>query len=152
MKRLSKFVATVSFIGYCPFAPGTVASLAAVPLYILVRNNSTIYYLVTALLLSAGFWSISRLKPELIKKDPSYIVIDEFASLLLVYIFIPFSVKFLVTGFILFRIFDILKIPPIKKLERLPGSPGIMLDDIACAILTNLILQILNYSFHSWMA
>lgn len=148
MRRIYKLIATVFYIGYIRVAPGTLASLAALPLYVLVRNNSALYYSTTVLLLVAGFWSISRFKVQLIKKDPSYIVIDEFASIFLVYLFIPFSVKFLVTGFILFRIFDILKIPPIKKLERLPGSLGVMLDDIACAILTNLILQILNHSFH----
>ena len=65
--------------------------------------------------------------------------------MLLVYLFVPFSAKFLITGFILFRIFDIFKIPPIKKLQAYPAGYGIMLDDIAAAILTNIVLQVLRF-------
>jgi len=145
MQKLSRLIATVCFIGYFPLASGTMASAAALPLYILIKNNAFVYFFTTAALVALGFWSSSRAGRDFSENDPHEIVIDEFSSMLLVYLFIPFSVKFLITGFLLFRFFDIFKIPPIKKLEKLPGARGIMLDDIAAAILTNLILQVLTF-------
>ena len=141
MRKISKLIATVFFIGYIPFGQGTAASLAALPIYILVRDNLILYFLLVVFSLAVGFWSSSVAEDSFQKKDPPQIVIDEFSSLFLVYLFIPFSLKFLVTGFLLYRVFDIFKIPPIKKIQRLPAGYGIMLDDMASAILTNLILQ-----------
>lgn len=152
MQKISRFIATVCFIGYSPVASGTIASVAAIFLYILIKDSIFIYFSLTALLLIAGFWSSSRAKQYFAGEDPHEIVIDEFSSMFLVYLFIPYSPKFLITGFLLFRFFDIFKIPPIKKLEKLPGGLGIMLDDIASAILTNIILQALNFSFRPFFS
>ena len=143
-QKISKLFATVFYVGFVPVAPGTVASLLGVFLYLLVRNYPTLYFSLTAILLAVGFWSSTAAEKNFSKKDPRQIVIDEFSSVLLVYLFIPFSLKFLIIGFLLFRFFDIVKIPPIKKLEALPGGLGIMLDDIAAAILANFILQVLR--------
>lgn len=144
-RKLSKLIATVFFVGYIPLAPGTAASLAGLGLYLLIRNNSILYIFVTVSVLILGFWSSSLCEKDFRKKDPHQIVIDEFSCMLLVYAFIPFSPALLSIGFILFRFFDIFKIPPIKKLEKLPRGYGIMFDDIAAAVLTNLILQALRF-------
>lgn len=144
-----RLIATVFFVGYSPVASGTLASLAALFVYILVRNNALLYFSLTLLLLIAGFWSSERARNYFSGSDPHEIVIDEFSSMLLVFLFVPFSARLVVTGFFLFRFFDIAKIPPIKKLESLPGGFGIMLDDIASAVLANLILQMLRFSFPS---
>lgn len=151
MRKLSRLIATVCFIGYVPFASGTVASLAGLGAYLLARNNAPLYFTLTALSLVLGFWSASAFVRHSSEKDPSEVVIDEFSSMLLVYLFIPFNVKLLITGFFLFRLFDVFKIPPIKRLEKLPGGAGIMLDDVASAILTNLILQVLNCGFRFFL-
>lgn len=132
-------------MGYFPIASGTVASLAALFLYFLIKENNLIYFSVTVLLLLLGFWSSSRAKESFRGEDPHEIVIDEFSSMLLVYFFVPFSPKLLVAGFLIFRALDIFKLPPIKNMERLPRGYGIMLDDIACAIFTNLILHLLRF-------
>jgi len=147
MQKIRKITATLFYIGYVPFAPGTVASLAALPIYYLARNNTPLHLALAGAFLAIGFWSSQKAKAIFGEDDPPQIVIDEFASMFLVYLFIPFNVRFLVIGFVLFRLFDILKLPPLKRLERLPGGFGIMLDDIACAVYTNIILQVLNYSF-----
>ena len=97
------------------------------------------------LLLILGFWSSSRAEKYFSKKDPGQIVIDEFSATLLVYFFIPFNPKFLIAGFLLFRVFDVFKIPPMRKLQAFPAGSGIMLDDIASAILANLVLQMLRF-------
>ncbi|NQU95535.1 MAG: phosphatidylglycerophosphatase A [Candidatus Omnitrophica bacterium] len=144
MQKISKLFATVFYVGFVPVAPGTVASLLGVLLYLAVRNHPALYFSLTAILLAVGFWSSTVAEKNFSKKDPREIVIDEFSSVLLIYLFIPFSLKFLIIGFLLFRFFDIVKIPPIKKLEALPGGLGIMLDDIAAAVLANLILQVIR--------
>lgn len=146
MKKISKFVATLYFIGYSPLAPGTVASLLAVFVYLLIKNNPFLYFSLTVFLLALGFWSASGAEKDFPGNDPPQIVIDEFSSMLAVYLFVPFNWKFLIIGFLLFRFFDIFKIPAIKRLEALPGGYGIMLDDIAAAALTNIILQVLRFS------
>ena len=144
-QKISRLVATLFFIGFCPLAPGSVASILAVGAYLLVKNNALIYFFLTGVSLILGFWSANLAENSFTGKDPRQIVIDEFSSMLLVYFFIPFSWKFLIIGFLLFRFFDILKVPLLKKLERLPRGYGIMLDDITAAILTNIILQILRF-------
>lgn len=144
MQKIGKFLATLSFVGFIPFAPGTAASLLGVGVYLLVKGNTPLYLSLTAAFLTLGFWSSSVAEKAFKTKDPRQIVIDEFSSMLLVYLFIPFSLKFLIIGLALFRFFDIFKIPPIKKLQRLPGGYGIMLDDIAAALLTNIILVIIR--------
>ena len=144
MQKIAKLIATVFFVGFCPIAPGTAASLLALPIYYFLRESPYVYLLITIGLLVVGFWSSSRAEKEFGRKDPGEIVIDEFSAMLIVFLFIPFQVKFMVIGFFLFRIFDILKFPALKRLERLPKGYGIMLDDIAAAILANLVLQVIR--------
>ena len=147
MRKISKLIATLFYVGYIPLAPGTLASALAIPIYILLRNNQGAYLITTVIFLCIGFWAANTAVTAFKEKDPPEIVIDEFSSLFIVYLFLPFSPKIVVIGFIIFRILDIFKIPPIKKLESLPKGWGIMLDDIAAAILTNIILHLLRF-FH----
>ena len=145
MKKIAKIVATLFFIGYIPVAQGTIASAAALFMCFFLSRYPAAYIAVTFALLALGFWASSCAESEFGKKDPREIVIDEFSALFIVYLFIPFTLKTAIIGFLLFRALDIFKLPPIKKLEALPGGWGIMLDDIAAAILTNLILQVLVF-------
>ena len=71
------------------------------------------------------------------------IVIDEACGMLLALFFVPMTIFSVILGFFIFRILDILKPPPAKRMEKLTGSLGIMFDDIVAAIYTNLILQII---------
>jgi phosphatidylglycerophosphatase A len=81
------------------------------------------------------------------KKDPSEVILDEFAAMPLVFLFNPHvyggatSLVFILLGFLLFRLFDITKPFGIKALEKLPGGFGIVLDDVMAAIYANLALQ-----------
>ncbi len=140
-----RLLATCFYIGYLPLMPGTWASLAALSIYYLLRDHHLLYVGLTLFLLIVGFWVSTKAEDELGSKDPKEIVIDEFSSQLLVFIFIPFNLINLFLGFLLFRMLDIFKLPPIKKLECLPKGWGIMLDDIAVAIFVNLILQIKRF-------
>jgi phosphatidylglycerophosphatase A len=79
-------------------------------------------------------------------KDPQFVVIDEVAGQLIALIAVPLAWKTFLTGFILFRAFDILKPPPIRQLERLPEGTGIVLDDVAAGIFALAVMQLLLHS------
>lgn len=76
-------------------------------------------------------------------KDPHKIVIDEYACLLIPLYFIPQRILPLAITFVLFRIFDIIKPWPIRKLEDLPGGWGVMVDDLGAAIYTTVVILII---------
>ena len=145
MRKIAKYIATLGFIGFMPVAPGTFASALAVPLCVLLSGWPVFYTVATVLLIVGGVWASSMAEEALGVKDAPQIVIDEFSAMFIAYFFIPPTPAFIITGFILFRFFDILKIPPIKKIHSLPKGYGIMLDDLAAAIFTNLILRALLY-------
>ncbi len=85
---------------------------------------------------------------KLLGKDSGYIVIDEFCGYLISVLFIPKNISYLLAAFVLFRAFDILKPPPIRKIEEtVTGGAGIMLDDVLAGIYTNICLQLWRYLF-----
>ena len=75
-------------------------------------------------------------------KDPGFVVIDEVAGQLITFIAVPVSWQSLLLGFILFRGFDIVKPPPVRMLERLPGGVGIVIDDVGAGIYALLVMQL----------
>ncbi len=138
-----KYIATLGFIGYLPFAPGTFGSLVAFALFILLKPNPFIHILIVFLLIPVGIVSSHHAEKLFDSKDCGHIVIDEFCGYLLSVALLPFSYAQAVIAFFLFRFFDILKPFPIKKMEStLSGGKGIMADDIMAAIYTNLSLQV----------
>ncbi len=138
-----KAISTFFYVGYLPFIPGTLASIVALFLFYLARNSGLAQVFLTLAVIILGFLVSGRAEEVFNKKDPKYVVIDEVAGMLLSLAFIPYDIRIAVIAFILFRIFDILKPFPIKRLEKLPGAAGIMCDDIAAGIYTNIILQII---------
>jgi len=85
---------------------------------------------------------------KILGKDSKHIVIDEFCGYLLSVAFVPKNTGYFLAGFILFRVFDVLKPPPIRKVERIvPGGAGVMLDDILAAVYTNICLQLWKLLF-----
>lgn len=101
-----------------------------------------VFFSITAAVTVAGIYVSSLAERILNQKDPGHIVIDEFAGYLVSMMFLPVTAGYLIAAFVLFRGFDILKPPPIRGLQNLPGGWGVMVDDIAAGIYTNLILQI----------
>lgn len=137
-----KYIATIGFIGYLPFAPGTFGSLVAFAFFILLKPTPFIHILMVFLLIPVGIVSSHHAERLFNSKDCKRIVIDEFCGYLLSVALLPFSYVQAVIAFFLFRFFDILKPFPIKKMESLSGGKGIMADDIVAAIYTNLVLQV----------
>ena len=140
-RRLGLVFVTCGYIGYLPFAPGTWASLLGCALlYVLpgILNNPV---LVIALAVAAVL-CINRM--DLPEKDPGYIVVDELAGMCVTMLGQGTGFPSLLKGFILFRIFDILKPFPIRRTEGLPKGYGIVADDIVAGIYANAALLLLG--------
>ena len=135
-------VATVGGIGYIPKLPGTAASLVGLWISWLLRFNPAAQIAGCLIATGLGFWSAGPTARALGQKDPSVVVIDEVAGMMLTLLLLPAKAWVYLAGFILFRLFDIWKPGPIRRMERLPGSVGIMFDDLAAGILANLLLRI----------
>ena len=139
-QRLSQCLATVCGLGYVPIAPGTVASIAAVALWYWLPLSGAGQRLVLYIVTVVGIWAAGSWARRVGKDDPSEVVIDEVAGMWLVLVGLPKTLPILLIGLLLFRLLDIVKPPPMKQLERLPGGWGIMLDDVAAGAIARLIL------------
>ncbi|MFA4889464.1 MAG: phosphatidylglycerophosphatase A [Candidatus Omnitrophota bacterium] len=142
MKLLTKAISTFFYLGYLPAVPGTFGSLAGLGLFYLLKDNYPVYIIFTALAVALGFFTSGAAEKLLRKKDPSCIVIDEVAGMLLALLFLPADIKVVITAFVFFRVLDSLKPYPACQLQGLRGSLGIMSDDITAAMYTNIILQV----------
>lgn len=142
MRKKVELVTSFFYLGHSPFMPGTMGSLGGLIVYFLVRNNDILYAFSILFLFTLGVLFAGESEKVYKRKDPSMIVIDEACGMLLALFLVPFNLYSVILGFFLFRIFDILKPPPARRLEKLTGSLGIMFDDIIAALYTNIILQI----------
>ena len=146
-ERAVLFTATGFFIGTVPFAPGTFGSIIGLPICFLISRLDILTALIcTILFILFAIWMAAAAEKVLKKKDPGEIVIDEIAGLIVTFMGIPFTLKSVIVGFILFRAFDILKPFPIGLLEKkVAGGPGIVLDDVLAGLYANLILRLAIY-------
>jgi phosphatidylglycerophosphatase A len=153
MKKIARIISVGFGSGLSPKAPGTCGTIAALMIsliYLTILEPPDLYLrILFALFMTLiGILSISIILedyPEDTKKDPQEIVIDEFAGFFTTILFTPWTFPGLLVGFLLFRFFDITKIGPVKKLELLPGSYGIMLDDIGAGVFAGVVLFLVSY-------
>ncbi|MDO9263299.1 MAG: phosphatidylglycerophosphatase A [Desulfosalsimonadaceae bacterium] len=140
-------VATCGFIGKIPFAPGTFGSIPGLLFYLLLSRVDPF----TAAGCITGFvflavWIAGKAEQSLKLKDPGCIVIDEIAGMAATFFALPLNLYLGVIGFVLFRVLDILKPFPIGYLDRnLKGGFGVVMDDVAAGIISNLVLHALLY-------
>ena len=142
-KFLAYFFATGFGTGYMPLAPGTAGSLLALLLYFFFPLTAFTWLIIAVIFLGIGVWSGGFVEKEK-GKDPGIVVIDEMVGQWFALLFLPPSYLILIMSFLLFRVLDIIKPYPTKKLELIKGGSGIMLDDIMAGIYTNIILQIIS--------
>ena len=128
-------------LGFIPKAPGTFGTALGLFLAVLAPDN---IYLVLGLIV-LGIWASQEAEKVFAEHDSPKIVIDEVAG----YLIAAYSRHgyYLIAAFILFRILDILKPPPIRQLQKLPGGLGVMADDLAAGLATNLIIGLIAYLF-----
>lgn len=142
-KRLALLLATFGYVGYCPIAPGTAGSAAALVLYAALRwvASPVLDVAVILALFAVGCWSGSVAEAHFGRTDPGYVVLDEVIGMLLTLLFVPVTWTGALVGFLLFRFFDIVKPFPARRCERLHGGLGIMADDAVAGVYGNLALR-----------
>jgi phosphatidylglycerophosphatase A len=145
--KLAWLIATFFGCGQMRPGPGSWASAATVLLWWLIsqaagaRFQVSIAVLLAALAIALGIPVATRVARESGVSDPSFVVIDEVAGQMIALIAAPVRWKTLLVGFILFRVFDIVKPPPLRRLEKIPQGAGIMLDDVGAGLYALFILQ-----------
>lgn len=142
---LAKLCATVFFVGLSPVAPGTVGTLAAIPLYYFFMSSLDpgSYMLVTIMFVMFAIFVSGRTAAAYGKEDPGEVVIDEVAGYFVTMAFLPPTWPSMIAGFLIFRVMDIVKPPPARQMERLPGGVGIVLDDVMAGFYANLVLLVM---------
>ncbi|HEX4371499.1 MAG TPA: phosphatidylglycerophosphatase A [Rhizomicrobium sp.] len=150
--RFSTIIASVFGIGYFPVASGTVMSIVAIPLAMIIARHGGGVVLVGASLITfiIGIWACGDHVRATGRDDPSECVIDELAGQWLACAGICLtpvypSVTEFALAFILFRLFDILKPWPISAAEKLPGGLGVMADDMVAGLAAAIIAGALQY-------
>jgi len=142
-------IATFFGIGRFRPGPGTWGSAATVLLWAALARvlnptaRTPIAIALAIVVIVVGIPAATRVSRAFGSKDPQFVVIDEVAGQLISLIAVPLAWKTFLAGFILFRIFDIVKPPPVRQLERLPEGAGIVLDDVAAGIYALVVMQLL---------
>ena len=154
MTRIAVFLATVAYCGYFPFAPGTVGSAAGLLVYALVWWTQSPILEVGLIvgLFAVGVWAGTVAERYFGGIDPGPIVLDEVVGMLITLAFIPVGVSGAIAGFVLFRIFDVIKPFPAGRFERLHGGLGVMADDAMAAVYANLSLRLSMMMLPGWIA
>jgi len=144
MTFISKIIATFFGVGYFPFAPGTLTSLIVVFLYkfFLHQLSWPVHLLIFLFVFLIGTLASSRISSKWKIEDPQKIVIDEAAGQYLALFQLSSSWLPLVLCFLLFRLFDIVKPFPIRRVESFPRGWGIMLDDFVAALYAGICVYI----------
>ncbi len=142
--NIPRLIATVFGAGFFPVAPGTFASLIAVLAFrfLIFGLGWPVLTGILVALFFAGVWASGKAAPGLGHKDPHPIVVDEVCGQWIGLLAIPAGWGYLAAGFVLFRVFDVFKPFPIRRLEALPGGWGIMADDVLAGFYASALIQI----------
>jgi phosphatidylglycerophosphatase A len=141
-----KLLATWGGTGYSPVASGTVGTIAAIPFYLVLARLPLPLYLITlAAFFFLACWVAGRAEVIFQEQDSGKIVIDEVVGYLVTMTAIPCEWRYIVAGFFLFRVFDIVKPPPARWFDRqLKNGYGVVLDDVAAGAYAWLALVLLG--------
>ena len=144
--KLAKIISTIFYIGYSKYLPGTIGSLLAIPTGILILKIGGIVALLIFIFILTliALFSIEIYIKEHQSSDPKEIIIDEFIGQLIVLIFTSFSSLAIFIGFLLFRFFDISKLYPVNKVEKIRGPIGVLADDIVAGLMTCIIILLIK--------
>lgn len=146
--RIILLLSTGGCIGKIPFAPGTFGTFWGIPIcFVLSKISVAASLAVTVVFTLVAIWLAGEAEKILDSKDARPIVIDEIAGFMVTLLGLPFTVRTAVAGFFIFRLLDIVKPFPIRRLEKnLPGGAGVVLDDVAAGVYGNLLLRMLLYA------
>lgn len=149
IKTPMQFLASGFGSGCAPVAPGTFGTAAAIPVWILLSFLSPITYAIFVFAIFVlGCYVSEKASQELGVHDHGGIVIDEFVGYFITMFLVPLSWVNILLGFILFRIFDVLKPWPIKVLDRqVKGGFGIMIDDVLAGFMALISVHLLLWGY-----
>ena len=143
--RIAIIIATFFYVGRIPLAPGTWGTVAALPLFYLISGIPYYFYIaLTVVFIFISIRASDAVEKIYGKSDPDQIVADEVSGYLVTMLLIPPTLTNIIIGFFLFRLFDIVKPPPSRQAERLPGGMGVVMDDVVAGIYANIVLQIIT--------
>ena len=145
MSTISKYFVTIFGIGFIPFAPGTLGSIFAIIIWYLsiITLNIYFFYFIFFLVTVLSFKLIETYLVNKKKDDPPEVIIDEFIgqSVPLIFLF-QFNIYEVLLAFCTFRFFDIFKIYPVNKAEKIKGATGVIIDDIVAGIYSLVLVMI----------
>jgi len=146
MKRtFVKFIASGFYTGYSPLVPGTTGTVPAWLLaYFVVKDNLLLIIPVTLAMCVLSVWSATEAE-KIFGHDAKKIVTDEWAGMFITLLFVPWSLTNYLIGFVAFRLFDVIKLPPAAQAERLPRGWGVTMDDVVAGIQANIVTQVAIY-------
>jgi phosphatidylglycerophosphatase A len=151
--RLAVLLATVAYCGYFPVAPGTIGSAAGLVVYLLVwwTQSRVVEVALIVGVYAVGTWAATHAERYFGGIDPGPVVIDEVLGQLITVAFIPIGWRAALAGFVLFRIYDVIKPYPANRLEKLHGGLGVMSDDAAAGVYANITLRLLMWLLPAWI-
>jgi phosphatidylglycerophosphatase A len=150
-----RFILTLSSafgLGYAPKAPGTFGTLAALPLWWLLANLSLpVFVLAVVAITLFSIWVAHHAEAIYGGHDVQHIVIDEVAGMLVTVIGVPFAWPQVVAAFVVFRLLDALKPPPIRWFDdHVEGGLGVVIDDVVAGVVGCLILHLTRWLLGGW--
>ena len=153
--RLGLFIATCGYLGYVPVAPGTFGSAAGLVVFAAVRwsGSPALELAVIILLFAVGVWSANAAERHFGGVDPAPVILDEVVGMLITLAFLPVTITGAIVGFLLFRLFDVVKPWPANRLEALHGGLGVMADDAMAGVYGNVAMRLLVVALPAgWLA
>lgn len=142
--RLVMILATGGYVGQIPVASGTFGALLGIPICFALSKTSWMVAVLCALGVTLfAMWVADEAEKILGRTDPGVIVIDEIAGMVVSLVALPFTGAIVVAGFLMFRMLDILKPPPIRQAERyFRGGIGVVMDDVMAGAASNILIRI----------
>lgn len=133
--------------GLAPVAPGTFGTAGALicflPFAPMAAGNPVLYAVTVVGLIVIAVWCSEAGEAHYKRHDVGNIVIDEFAGFFVTMFLVPSNVRTLALAFVLFRIFDIVKVPPARQIDKgWPGGWGVVMDDVVSGVYANIVMQI----------
>lgn len=142
--RVGLFIATCGYLGFVPIAPGTFGSAAGLLVYYLLMRlqpSPALELLTIAVCFAVGTWSGNAAERLLGRTDPPPVVFDEVVGILITLALLPVTLSGALIGFFVFRVLDVVKPWPSRRLESLHGGLGVMADDAMAAVYGNLVMR-----------
>lgn len=147
MKRtFVKLVASGFYTGYSPLVPGTTGTVPAwLIAWFLIGGNQVALGIASVIMFFVSVWSATEAE-KIYGHDAKKIVADEWIGMFLTLLFVPYSLVNYGIGFVAFRVFDVIKIPPAAQAERMPRGWGVTMDDVVAAVQANIATQVIIWA------